>query len=75
MAESRASHQADPQCPEKCILMNSCDKAKQDINGICECIGCNASATSRIALKVGHKGQIILFLCEKCRPRFSRSSG
>lgn len=71
MAKLRASHQANPQHPEKCIPMDSYDKAKQDINGICECIGCNANATSRVSVKVGDKGQITLFLCEKCRPRFN----
>jgi hypothetical protein len=29
MAELIASHQVNPQCPEKCIPMNSYDKAKQ----------------------------------------------
>jgi hypothetical protein len=29
MAELRASHQVNPQCQEKCIPMNSYDKAKQ----------------------------------------------
>ena len=71
MAKLRASHQANPQCPEKCIPMDSYDRAKQDINGICECIDCNANATSRVLVKVGDKGQITLFLCEKCRPQFS----
>jgi hypothetical protein len=75
MAESRASHQANPQCPDKCILMDSYDKAKQDINGICEYIGCKANATSKVSVKVGDTGQITLFLCEKCRSLFSPSSG
>lgn len=71
MAELRASHQASPQCPEECISTYSYDAAKQDINDICECIGCNANATSSVSVKVG--GQITLFLCEKCKPRFSDS--
>jgi transcription elongation factor Elf1 len=73
MAESRASHQASPQYPEGCISTDSYDAAKQDINGICECVGCNANATSRVSVKVGDKGQITLFLCEKCKQRFSDS--
>jgi hypothetical protein len=73
MAELRASHQASPRRPEDCISTDSCDAAKQDINGICECIGCNANATSNVSVKVGDKGQITLFLCEKCKPRFSDS--
>ena len=73
MAELRASHQASPQYPEECISTDSYDAAKQDINGICECIGCNANATSSVSVKVGDKGQITLFLCEKCKPRFSDS--
>jgi hypothetical protein len=54
-----------------CIPMNSYNDTKQDINGICEGIGCYANATSKLSVKVGNKGQIILFLCEKCEPRFS----
>lgn len=73
MAELRASHQASPQYPEECIFTDSYDAAKQDINGICECIGCNANATSSVSVNVGDKGQITLFLCEKCKARFSDS--
>jgi hypothetical protein len=65
---------SNPQCPEKCVPVNSYDKAKQDINGICECIGCDANATSRVLVKVGDNDQITLFLCEKCRPQLSPSS-
>jgi hypothetical protein len=65
----------------KIILLNELDKSFglnnyilcniRDINGICECMDCNANATSRVLVKVGDKGQITLFLCEKCRLQFS----
>jgi hypothetical protein len=56
-----------------CDPMNSSDQPIENINSICERIGCNANATSKISVKVGDKRQITLFLCEKCKPRFSDS--
>jgi hypothetical protein len=73
MTELRASHQASPQHPQESGPMNSGSKQMEDINGICECIGCYSNATSRVSVKVGDKGQITLFLCEKCRPQFNPS--
>jgi hypothetical protein len=40
-------------------------------NGICEAVGCFAKAKFKVPINVGTKGTISLFLCEKCRPRFS----
>jgi hypothetical protein len=40
-------------------------------NSICEAIGCFAKAKFKVPINVGTKGTISLFLCEKCRPRFS----
>lgn len=74
MAELRASHQVTPQGPRECIPMNNYDEAKQDVNSICESADCDADATSKVSVQVGDKGQIILFLCEKCKPRFSNSA-
>jgi hypothetical protein len=41
---------------------------------MCEALGCKAKASSKVSVGVGDKGHIDLFLCEKCRPRFSPSS-
>jgi hypothetical protein len=73
MVELGTSHQANPQRPEECIPMNSYDEAKQDINSICECVGCDAKATSKVQVNVGDKDKITLFLCEKCKPLFNHS--
>jgi hypothetical protein len=73
MAELRASHQASPQHPQESGPMNSSSKQTENINGICEGIGCVAKATSKVPVKVGAKGRIVLLLCEKCKQRFSYS--
>jgi hypothetical protein len=56
-----------------CDPMNSTDKPIENINSICEGLGCNAKATSKVPVKVGVKGRIVLLLCEKCKQRFSYS--
>lgn len=38
---------------------------------VCEALGCTAKAIVTVAVSVGDKESISLFLCEKCRPRFS----
>jgi hypothetical protein len=73
MAELRASHQASPQRPQESGPMNSSSKPTENINSICEGLGCIAKATSKVPVKVGAKGRIVLLLCEKCRQRFSYS--
>ena len=73
MAELRASHQASPQCPQESSPMNSSSKQTENINDFCEGLGCIAKATSKVPVKVGAKGRIVLLLCEKCKQRFSYS--
>jgi len=34
---------------------------------ICEALGCYAKATNKVAVKVGHTGTILLFLCDSCK--------
>jgi hypothetical protein len=56
-----------------CIPMNSSNQPTESINSICEGLGGNAKATSKVPVKVGAKGRIVLLLCEKCKQRFSYS--
>ena len=74
MAELRASHQANPPCPQESGPMNSSNQPIENINSICEGLGCNAEATSKVPVQVGVKGRIVLLLCEKCKQRFSYSN-
>jgi hypothetical protein len=53
--------------------MNINNEPMQDNSIICESAGCEKKATLKVYVKVGEKGQIVLFLCKKCRPRFSHS--
>jgi hypothetical protein len=50
----------------------SSNNIPSDLNNvICEAVGCFAKAKFKVPINVGTKGTISLFLCEKCRPRFS----
>ncbi|MDQ6862797.1 MAG: hypothetical protein M3044_03120 [Thermoproteota archaeon] len=40
-------------------------------NLICEAVGCDAIATTKVAARLGHEESIILFLCENCKPKFT----
>ena len=53
--------------------MNSRELLSQtNDNLICEAVGCNAKATSKVLARLGSEGKtIFLFLCENCKPRFS----
>jgi hypothetical protein len=42
-------------------------------NLICEAVGCDAAATTKVAARLGHEEAIILFLCENCKPKFTDS--
>jgi hypothetical protein len=37
---------------------------------VCEAAGCYSTATNKIAVKVGSKKTIFLFLCNICKPKF-----
>jgi hypothetical protein len=43
-------------------------------NGICEAVGCFTKAKFKVLINVGTTGKISLFLCENCRPKFSRDN-
>ena len=45
---------------EECVLMNKSDELTENINSICEHVGCDSKATSKVALKVGPKGTVLL---------------
>ena len=51
-------------------MENSNIRSPEIINPICEAIGCYSEDTNKIAVKVGSKGSIILFLCDKCKLKF-----
>ena len=53
--------------------MNKSSELTQNINNICEHVGCDSKATSKVAVKVRPKGTVLLLLCEKCKQRFSYS--
>jgi hypothetical protein len=50
--------------------MNERVQLREILIGVCEALGCKAQATLKVPVKVGEKGRIFLFLCEKCRARF-----
>lgn len=50
---------------------NKSNKMIKNSNDDCESIGCNENATSKILVKVGDRGHILLFLSEKCKTRFN----
>jgi uncharacterized protein YlaI len=50
------------------------DYVSMDINNTsCEGIGCKEKVTRKIIVKVGNSGSVALFLCDKCRSRFSNA--
>jgi hypothetical protein len=42
-------------------------------NNMCEAVGCYATATTEIGVKVGNKGIISLHLCNNCVNKFRDS--
>jgi hypothetical protein len=50
--------------------MNNNTMASNVSNVICEALGCNAKATAKLAVPVGTKGTIFLFLCDNCKLKF-----
>lgn len=51
--------------------MNTVKLSESNTNkAICEAVGCDAEATSEVALRLGSNERISLFVCEKCKPRF-----
>jgi hypothetical protein len=55
--------------------MNNNNVSQENNNNvICEAVECNAQATSKLAIRVGTKGVIFLFLCDNCRPKFLSST-
>src|SRR5215212_9095069 len=42
----------------------------QDNKGICEANGCSENATNELRVNVGKFGEITLFLCTACLPKF-----
>jgi hypothetical protein len=51
--------------------MNTNSITSDSINTVCEALGCNSSYTERVAVRVGAKGTIFLFLCKNCKGKFS----
>ena len=51
--------------------MNIINESLDNIDRICEGLGCDAKVTSKVAVKVGATGTIFLFLCDNCKSRFS----
>jgi Rieske Fe-S protein len=51
--------------------MNKSSELTQNINNICEHVGCDSKATLKMLVKVGKTGTISLFLCDSCKSRFS----
>ncbi|MGA9843529.1 MAG: hypothetical protein WBP64_07840 [Nitrososphaeraceae archaeon] len=52
--------------------MNTANLSASNTNKvICEVIGCDAEATSEVILRLESNERIYLFVCEKCKPRFT----
>lgn len=45
----------------------------EDNTKTCEAVNCFALVTKKIKVKVGQKGSIHLFLCEKCESKFQEA--
>ena len=52
------------------LLNNSLTSNIQD--KICNCLGCNRFADTKISLKIGEKS-ITIFVCEDCEHKFKES--
>ena len=52
------------------LLNNSLTSNIQD--KICNCLGCNRLADTKISLKIGEKS-ITIFVCEDCKHKFKES--
>ena len=52
------------------LVNNSFTSNTQD--KICNCLGCNEFADSKISLKIGEKS-ITIFVCEDCKHKFKES--
>jgi hypothetical protein len=37
----------------------------------CEALGCDSKAKAKLCVKVGAKANITLFLCDRCKSKFS----
>jgi hypothetical protein len=50
---------------------------RSEINNdvICEAIDCYAKATTKVAARLGSEATIFLFLCDKCKPKFTSTKG
>jgi hypothetical protein len=66
----QARSQANPECHRRRYPMNNNIRSSEINNPICEFVGCYSEATNKIAVKVGSKGTIFLFLCDNCKPKF-----
>lgn len=38
---------------------------------VCEAVGCDSKATTKIGVRLGLGGTILLYLCDNCKQRFS----
>lgn len=36
---------------------------------VCEALNCFDKATNKVAIEVGSRGSIVLFLCDSCKPK------
>ena len=57
-------------------MSNNIRSSSSEVNNntVCEALGCYSKATNKIAVKVGSKGTIFLFLCDNCKTKFYSTS-
>jgi hypothetical protein len=66
-----AYNQGNPPVNKRLLTMNDTNEQSEINNITCEGFSCSTSATSKIAVKVGTTGTILLSLCDSCKSRFS----